>query len=117
MSMVSIYIKNLKSKAMKNLLFLLLIASSFIIFSCKRDSTQNKEKIERHKEKIENKGFGGVKTEPSRSTVVSDDSVAAENPNEVGKTTGNTNLNEEGTTTSTTSLEGNTTSGTSGDLP
>lgn len=65
---------------MKKLLLLPFITLTFIVLSCSSDYTTNKEKTEAHKEKIEKKGFGGVKTEPSRSTVVSDDSVAAENP-------------------------------------
>lgn len=46
--------------------------------ACKNDYNNKQKEID--KSKVEEKGFGGAKTEPSRGTVVSEDSLAAENP-------------------------------------
>lgn len=54
------------------LLFMLLLAA------CKND--YNNRQGETDKSKVEEKGFGGAKTEPSSGTVVSEDSLAVENP-------------------------------------
>lgn len=59
-------------KALISLLFMLSLVA------CKNDYNNREEETD--KSKIEEKGFGGAKTEPSRGTVVSDDSVAVENP-------------------------------------
>lgn len=56
---------------------LILLSFTLSLIACKNDYNKQGE-ID--KSKVEEKGFGGAKTEPSRSTVVSDDSVAVENP-------------------------------------
>lgn len=57
---------------------LILISLTLAFAACNNDYNRKQEEID--KSKVEENGFGGAKTEPSRGTVVSDDSVAAENP-------------------------------------
>lgn len=59
----------------KPFIYLLLVLS---LAACKNDYNNKQKEID--KSKVEEKGFGGAKTEPSRGTVVSEDSLAAENP-------------------------------------
>lgn len=70
---------------MKKLFTFCFVALSFMLFSCSSDYG-SKEKTPENS--IEDKGYGGAKTEPSRGTVVSDDSVAAENPTGTDESTG-----------------------------
>lgn len=61
---------------------LILISLTLAFAACNNDynNDYNRKQEEIDKSKVEENGFGGAKTEPSRGTVVSDDSVAAENP-------------------------------------
>lgn len=61
---------------MKKLFIYLLFL--FVLAACKND--YNNRQGETDKSKVEEKGFGGAKTEPSSGTVVSEDSLAVENP-------------------------------------
>lgn len=54
------------------LLFMLSLAA------CKND--YDNKQGETDKSKVEEKGFGGAKTEPSSGTVVTEDSLAVKNP-------------------------------------